>query len=66
MRVLRTRVVDEGSPAGPARLRIEGPHLLADCGGGGRLEIVAAELAGQPFDATDFSAQFDTAVPLTE
>ncbi len=58
LRVLRTRVTDEATPAGPARLWIDGARLLADCGGGGRLEITSAEWAGRPFDASAFAASF--------
>ncbi|MEO8344768.1 MAG: formyltransferase [Betaproteobacteria bacterium] len=49
LRVLRTRVDDDDVPAGPACMYIDGGRLFADCGGGGRLEILAAELAGAPF-----------------
>jgi methionyl-tRNA formyltransferase len=62
-RIVRTRLVDESTPSASARLRIDGDRLLADCGGGGRLEIVAAERAGQPIDVRDFSPQFATPLP---
>ncbi len=48
LRVLRTRVVEQATPAGPARLWTDGARLLADCGGGGRLEITSAEWAAAP------------------
>ncbi len=53
-RILRTRVVDESAPSCHARLRVDGNRLLADCAGGGQLEIVAAVRAGQTITARDF------------
>jgi methionyl-tRNA formyltransferase len=68
LRVLRTRVmdesVDESAPPRTARLWVENQRLLADCGGGGRLEIISADLAGRPFDASVFATLFGTSVPL--
>jgi len=65
LRVLRTRVVDPSARPSPPRMRVDRHHLLADCGGGGQLEILAAELAGRPFDAAVFRTRFDAPVPLT-
>ena len=62
LRVLRTRVDGDSSPAGDARLRVVGDRLFADCGGGGRLEILAADAGGHPLDAARFTAQFGAAV----
>ena len=62
LRVLHTRVDDDTTPASDVRLRVAGDRLLADCGGGGRLEILAADVAGRPLDAARFVAQFGTAV----
>jgi methionyl-tRNA formyltransferase len=64
LRVLRTRVADESAPPSSARLRVDERHLLADCGGGGQLEILAAELSGRPFDAAVFRTRFDAPVPF--
>lgn len=50
MRVLRTRVDDEATPAGTARVYVEGDRLFADCGGGGRIEILSAEMSGAPVE----------------
>ena len=50
LRVLRTRVDDDAVPPGPVRLYGDRARWLAECGGGGRLEILAAELAGVPVD----------------
>ena len=66
LRVLRTRVEDEGTPAGPARVFIVGDRLLADAGGGGRLEIVAAEWAGRLLDAAAFAKAFGGPMPLPQ
>jgi methionyl-tRNA formyltransferase len=66
LRVLRTRVADETVPANPARLYVADARLLANCGGGGRLEILSATLAGAHFDAAGFVAQFGKPVPLQE
>ncbi len=47
LRVLRTRVLtDEAPPAAP-RLAVREDRLEAGCGGGGAVEIVAAELDGE-------------------
>jgi methionyl-tRNA formyltransferase len=51
LRVLRTRIDDDAVAPGPPRLFAEGVRLFADCGGGGRLEILVAEVAGSPVDA---------------
>ncbi len=64
LRVLRTRVVDDSISLRTPRLRVENGSLFADCGGGGRLEIVTAELQGRPFDASAFATLVDTSLPL--
>ena len=61
-RILRTRVVDLTAPSGRACLRIDGNRLLAGCGGGGQLEILAADRAGQPVAARDFPGQTSLAL----
>lgn len=57
LRVLRTRIDGESTPAGPARLHLDGTRLLADCGGGGRIEILAAELSGIPVGPADMAVR---------
>jgi methionyl-tRNA formyltransferase len=64
LRVLRTRIDQEATPPGPARLYVHGARLLADCGGGGRLEILAAELSGVPLDAAAIAIHFATPVAI--
>jgi len=46
LRVLRTRVVREDGPTGPARLELRDGGLEVACGGGGAVQIIAAELDG--------------------
>jgi methionyl-tRNA formyltransferase len=60
LRVLRTRVVDEAAPRGHARLHVDGTTLMADCGGGGRLEILSAELDGRTVTADTFPPRYAT------
>ena len=63
LRVLRTRIdCEEAVPPGPARLYADGGKLFADCGGGGRLEILAAEWSGTPLDAAAIATRFATPV----
>jgi methionyl-tRNA formyltransferase len=62
LRVLCTRVDDDATAAGAARLRVAGDRLFADCGGGGRLEILAADADGHPLDAARFAAKFGAEV----
>jgi methionyl-tRNA formyltransferase len=64
LRVLRTRIDREATPPGPARLYADGARLLADCGGGGRLEILAAEWSGIPLDTAAIAIRFATPVSL--
>jgi methionyl-tRNA formyltransferase len=66
LRVLRTRVIDEGRRQGQSCLRVDGERLLADCGGGGALEIVSAEWAGRPIDAAAFASTLGPTVPLPQ
>jgi methionyl-tRNA formyltransferase len=66
LRILRTRVNDESVPVGNARLHVSGGRLFADCGGGGRLEILAADIDGRALDAALFAARFgEAATPDT-
>jgi methionyl-tRNA formyltransferase len=47
-RILRTRVLDAGSPSRPPSLAVQRGALLAHCGGGGTLLILALEIDGAP------------------
>ena len=47
-RILRTRVLDPSSPSRPPSLAVERGALLAHCGGGGTLLILALEMDGAP------------------
>jgi methionyl-tRNA formyltransferase len=62
LRVLRTRIDQDATPPSPARLYSDGSRLLADCGGGGRLEILAAELSGIPIATAAIATRFATPV----
>ncbi len=55
LRVLRTRVIDDGAPCASPRLALRGARLEAACGGGGTLEIVAAELDGVRLAPSDLA-----------
>jgi len=56
-RVLRTRVVDSlALPAGGPSMKLENGQLLARCGGGGALAILALEVDGAPMSAAGFVA----------
>jgi methionyl-tRNA formyltransferase len=58
-RVLRSRVADPAAPpaSSPALEAIEG-RLIARCGGGGALAVLALELAGTACNAPSFAARF--------
>lgn len=47
-RILRTRVIEAASPASTALLERTGDRWIARCGGGGLLQILALEIAGEP------------------
>ncbi len=58
-RVLRGRIFDATTPAtATPMLEVRDGRLLARCGGGGTLAILALELAGSPCDAAAFVARF--------
>jgi methionyl-tRNA formyltransferase len=65
-RVLRTRIRDAVSPPTPApMLDVQGGRLVACCGGGGTLDVLALELDGVRIAPSAFAARFGiTAVPL--
>jgi methionyl-tRNA formyltransferase len=64
-RILRTRVVDASAPPTLApMLAARDARLLAHCGGGGTLAVLALELDGAPVDACGVAARFGPA-PVT-
>jgi methionyl-tRNA formyltransferase len=50
-RILRTRVVEAESPPRSPSLSVEGGRILAHCGGGGTLAVLALEVDGREFAA---------------
>ena len=55
-RILRTRVLEATSAATKApSLRVERGRIVASCGGGGKLAILALEVDGTPVDADELS-----------
>ena len=65
-RVLRTRIADPGAAPAPAPfIEVREGRLVARCGGGGTLAVLALEIAGAACDASSLVARFGTArVPL--
>ena len=58
-RVLRTRLFDAASaPAAPPIVEVRDGRILAHCGGGGTLSVLAMEIAGDPCSAQAFLARF--------
>jgi methionyl-tRNA formyltransferase len=65
-RVLRTRMLDDGSP--PARgpsITVENGRLVARCGGGGALAVLELEVDGAMVSASDFTARYGAAYGAT-
>ena len=61
-RVLRTRIVDAtAAPTLAPSLSLHDGTLIAHCGGGGRLAILALEIDGQAVDAAQFAQRFGAA-----
>jgi methionyl-tRNA formyltransferase len=61
-RVLRTRVVATATPPTLApTLEVRDGRLLAYCGGGGTVAVLALEIEGKAVDATAFAARFGSA-----
>jgi len=61
-RILRTRVLPETAAATTApSLRVEGTRMVACCGGGGKLAILALEIDGKPVAAAALSGAADAA-----
>ncbi len=64
-RVLRSRVADASAPPTLApTLEVDGERLLARCGGGGILQILWLEIAGERVDAAMFRARFGASPAL--
>jgi methionyl-tRNA formyltransferase len=63
MRIFRTRVLDEASPAGAPRVEARDGRVLAHCGGGGTLLILDGEYRGAPLEAAQLGTRD---VPLGE
>jgi methionyl-tRNA formyltransferase len=64
-RILRSRVRDASAPAQAPALVTDGAALVARCGGGGTLEVVALEIAGAPVSPATLRDRFgDAPVPL--
>jgi methionyl-tRNA formyltransferase len=55
LRVLRTRLLAERAPAGPAHVRAESGRCLAACADGGALELLELELDGKALSAQEFA-----------
>jgi methionyl-tRNA formyltransferase len=55
LRLLRTRLLAERGPAGPAYLHAESGRCLAVCADGGRLALLEAELDGKALSAQEFA-----------
>ena len=67
LRVLRTRVVGEGSPPPVAQLAVEGEHLVARCADGGLLRIIEWDVDSAPLEPAAFARRFGaTPIPLGE
>jgi methionyl-tRNA formyltransferase len=66
-RILRTRFAGASPPTSSPTLAVEDARLVARCGGGGRLEVMALELAGAIVAPQAFAARFGaSAVALGE
>jgi methionyl-tRNA formyltransferase len=58
-RVLRTRVVDgTAAPTLAPSLSLHDGAMIAHCGGGGRLALLALEIDDEPVDAAQFAQRF--------
>ena len=61
-RVLRTRVLDRTTgPTLTPTIMVRDGRLIAECGGGGTLHVLALEVGGQVTSAEDFVARFGAA-----
>jgi methionyl-tRNA formyltransferase len=61
-RVLRTRVLDAtAAPTLAPALGVRDARLVAHCGGGGTLALIALEVDGRPMPAAAFAARFGAA-----
>lgn len=64
LRILRTLPVDAAPESGPPALVLRDTRLLARCGDGRLLRVLAADLDGEPLDPAAFSRRFGDALPL--
>lgn len=55
-RILRSQRLDTAAPAREPSLGVEDGRLVAHCGGGGALSILALEVDGAPMSVADFAA----------
>ena len=62
-RVLRTRVLEAAGEPQPPRLLLAGGRCVAECGGGGRLLVLALEIDGVVVAADDAARRFGSATP---
>ena len=61
-RVLRTRVMDgAAAPTLAPTLAVDNAMMIAHCGGGGRVAILALEIDGAAVDAADLARRFGSA-----
>jgi methionyl-tRNA formyltransferase len=57
-RILRTRVIEPAAAAALTALEWVGDRLVARCAGGGMLQVLALEIAGEPMTSTMLAARF--------
>jgi methionyl-tRNA formyltransferase len=64
-RVLRTRVVDSATPPAPTpTLEVREGRMLAHCGGGGTLQVLALDIDGVPTGPRELATRFGTAMAV--
>lgn len=64
-RLLRTRVIDRAAPPTPApALDAQADRIVAHCGGGGTLDVLALEIDGRPTTRAALAARFGPAPVL--
>jgi methionyl-tRNA formyltransferase len=63
-RILKTRLLNAATPATAPQLMVEQGQLIAHCGGGGKLAILALELGGSGIDPPALAARLPQSLPL--